>query len=150
MNRKILIIVIAAAIAFFLGARSWLGSDESVRASGTLEARNISVGSKVGGRVTQVLVAEGDQVQPGELLLTFDDKELAARLTQAHGRLAQAQANLAKMEHGSRVEDIAQARATSGYQEHALDTYRAHLERDEADLVNAQLNYQRALTLARE
>ena len=150
MNRKIVISIIAVAFAIFLGARSWLASDPTLRASGTLEARNISVGSKVGGRVTQVLVAEGDRVQPGQLLLTFDDKELFARLTQARGKLAQARANLAKMEHGSRKEDIAEARATSGYQEHAIDTYRADLERAQADLVNAQTNYHRAQKLASE
>ena len=64
MSRKIVISIIAVAFAIFLGARSWLASDPTLRASGTLEARNISVGSKVGGRVTQVLVAEGDRVEP--------------------------------------------------------------------------------------
>jgi len=36
----------------------------------TLEARNIEVGSKVGGRILRVLAQEGDLVQPNQLLVS--------------------------------------------------------------------------------
>lgn len=36
------------------------------------------MGSKIGGRIDKVLVREGDRVQPGQVLITFDDKELRA------------------------------------------------------------------------
>jgi multidrug efflux pump subunit AcrA (membrane-fusion protein) len=36
------------------------------------------VGSKIGGRIDKVLVRKGDRVQPGQVLITFDDKELRA------------------------------------------------------------------------
>ena len=38
-----------------------------LQGSGTVEARNIRVGSKVGGRIDKVLVREGDNVKPGQV-----------------------------------------------------------------------------------
>lgn len=40
-------IVVLIALAS-IGMRSWLSRDNSITASGTLEARNVNVGSKVG------------------------------------------------------------------------------------------------------
>src|SRR3990167_3574040 len=116
MNRKVLIpvIVVAAVAAAGAGASSFFKRDTALTASGTLEARNISVGSKVGGRVTKVLVAEGDRVEKDQLLIAFDAAELDALLLQSRGRYAQAQANLARMTAGYRPEEIAQAQALAG------------------------------------
>jgi len=44
---------------------TWFQRDNGLQGSGTVEARNIRVGSKVGGRIDQVLVREGDRVQRG-------------------------------------------------------------------------------------
>ena len=51
MKRKILLVlVLGAAVALPLGAYSWFHrGDPPLTASGTLEARNINVGSKEGG-----------------------------------------------------------------------------------------------------
>src|SRR5436305_2071717 len=136
MNRKIIIPAILIIVAVTLGARSWFTRSTAVEASGTLEARNVNVGSKVGGRVAKVLVAEGDRVQAGQVLVTFEDSELEARLLQARGSYEQAKANYEKMSHGSRSEDIAEAKATHNYQEHNADVYRADVERARADAVN--------------
>ena len=143
MNRKVLIpIVIAVALAA-LGARSFFKRDSALTASGTLEARNVSVGSKVGGRITQVLVAEGDHVKKGQLLVAFDDAELNAALLQARGTYAQSKANYAKMTRGSRPEEIAQARATNDSRSHAISEATAAAERARADAANAEIEYRR-------
>ena len=76
MNGKrisILLGVAAVAAATVLYA-NWFHRDTALVGSGTVEARNIRVGSKVGGRIAQVLVREGDAVKPGQILLTFDDQ----------------------------------------------------------------------------
>ena len=87
MKRKILLVLIfAAAVALPVGAYSWFHHNETpLIASGTLEARNINVGSKEGGRVTRVLASEGDRLEANQLLVTFDDAELAARVLQSRG-----------------------------------------------------------------
>ncbi len=151
MKRRIVIPAVAVGLtAATLLAHSWFSGSGALQASGTLEARNASIGSKVGGRITQVLVREGDRVTQGQLMLTFDDKELAAQLQQARGRYEQAQAAYAKMVRGSRAEDIAEARGASAYQEHAAVALRDDVARARADAANAQVNYDRAHQLASE
>lgn len=143
-----LVVIVAVALAT-IGTRSWWKRDDAITASGTLEARNINVGSKVGGRVDKVNVLEGDHVQAGQVILSFEDSELNARLLAARGKYEEAKANYEKMLHGSRPEDIAEARANADYQQHLADTHRADVERAQADLANAEVNYHRAQELAR-
>src|SRR5262249_35281231 len=118
-------------------------------ASGTLEARNINVGSKVGGRISRVLVREGDHVEPNQLLVVFDSAELEGQLLQAQGRVEAARANLEKMLRGSRREEIAEANAAAkGYREAELAQAKADLERARSDQANAdrELNRTEVLT----
>lgn len=150
MKRWAAIVIVLGIALTTLGMKSWFGRDNSLTASGTLEARNINVGSKVGGRVARINVLEGDHVQPGQVILTFEDSELSGRLLTAQGRFEEAKANYEKMQHGSRPEDIAEARGTAAYQQHFADTYRADVERAQADLTNAEVNYRRAQQLARD
>ena len=70
-----------------------------VAATGTLvaEARVVpaqraALGMPSGGIVAEVLVAEGDQVQPGQVLLRLDRARATAAVAQAEAELAQAQA----------------------------------------------------------
>jgi len=123
---------------------------ETLVASGTLEARNISVGSKVGGRISRVLVHEGDRVEANQLLVVFDSAELEGQLLQAQGRVEAARANLEKMLRGSRPEEIAEARAASqGFRDAELSQAKADLERAKADRANAERELGRNEELAR-
>jgi len=79
--------------------------------SGTVEARTISVGSRAGGRVKEVLVREGEPVQAGQALLTLEPADYPAQLLQAKAQLAQWQANLEKLQRGARPEELAESRA---------------------------------------
>src|SRR5208337_4560009 len=82
-SKRIFILILVVLI---LGGTTvyatWFRRDSALQGSGTVEARDIRVGSKVGGRIDKVLVREGDRVQPGQTLITFDDKELLASLDQ--------------------------------------------------------------------
>jgi len=159
MKHKILLVpIFAAAVALPIAADSWFHrGDTHLTASGTLEARNINVGSKEGGRVTKVLASEGDRLEANQLLVTFDDAELVARVLQSRGKLEQAQANLAKMLHGSRPEEIEEAQAagrlpdgSNGYRAEETAQTQADLLRAKADLANAQINFDRTKQLADE
>ena len=81
--------------------------------SGTIETREIRVGSKIGGRVEAVMVDEGEEVKGGQVLVRFDSAELEAQLLQAEARVSQQKARLEKLERGSRPEEVAQARAVT-------------------------------------
>jgi HlyD family secretion protein len=89
--------------------------------SGTIETREIRVGSKVGGRVLEVMVVEGQEVRTGQPLVKFDIAELQTQFSQAQARVEQQRARLVRLERGARPEEKAQARA-------ATETARATLE----------------------
>ncbi len=157
MSRKRILFILAAAAA--LGATAvyaaWSRRNDVIEGFGTVEARNIRVGSKVGGRITQVLVREGDVVEPGQVLIVFDDKELKASLDEAR-------ANLEKMQRGYRPEEIAEARAAAaqakaeyeqrknGYRQEDIAAARAELERTKADETRARLDFERYDSLAKK
>ncbi|HZV89905.1 MAG TPA: efflux RND transporter periplasmic adaptor subunit [Candidatus Binatus sp.] len=157
MNRKrILIILLAAAI---LGGTAlyatWFRRDNALQGSGTVEARDIRVGSKVGGRIDKVLVREGDRVQPGQTLITFDDRELLASLDQTRAAAEKAQ-------RGYRPEEIAEARAAAaqakadyelrlnGYRKEDIAAAQSDVERAAADEARARLDFQRYEALAQK
>ena len=155
MNRKLLIpiLVVAALIGLAVYSSGMLHRDGSLHGSGTVEARNIRVGSKIGGRIDKVLVREGDPVEAGQVLITFDEKELAASL-------AQSRATAEKARRGYRPEEIAEARAAAaqakaeydqrrnGYRQEDIDAAQADLDRANADEVRARLDAQRYDALA--
>ena len=69
-------------------------------------AHKIQVAPKVNGRVAQVLVDKGHQVQQGQVLVRLEDDEYRAQLQQAGGQLQTAQARLQEALHGARPEEI--------------------------------------------
>jgi len=79
--------------------------------SGTVEARTVSVGSRVGGRVKEVLVREGDAVKAHQVIVTLEPGDLPAQLGQAEADVGERQANLEKLEKGARPEELAAAHA---------------------------------------
>ena len=109
-RRLMPLFVLALAVAAYAGFRAYQ-STRPYEWSGTVEARTISVGSRTGGRVKEVLVREGDRVAAGQELLTLEPGDLEAQRLQAQAQLEQAQANLEKLESGSRPEEIEQAKA---------------------------------------
>jgi multidrug resistance efflux pump len=157
MNRKRLLIILMVAAIGAVAAYSmgWFHRDTGLQGSGTVEARNIRVGSKIGGRIDKVLVREGDSVEPGQVLVTFDDKELQATLEQMRAAAEKAQ-------RGFRPEEIAEARAAAaqaraeyeqrrnGYRQEDIDAAKADLDRATADEIRAHLDAQRYDALAQK
>ena len=151
---RLAIILIPVILLVGVGAYVWSSSrPKPLVASGTIEAHDIRVGSKVGGRLEGVLVGEGDSVVPGQLLVTFDDKELKANLDASR-------ANLEKLEHGYRPEEIQQVKDQAaqaeadyllkrrGYRQENIDMARAELDRAQADALRAQRTWGRTSDLA--
>jgi HlyD family secretion protein len=157
MNRKyiLLLLVVAGLIAMAAWSAGWFHRETGLQGSGTVEARNIRVGSKIGGRIDKVLVREGDSVEPGQVLITFDDKELQASLSQAR-------AAAEKSERGFRPEEIAEARAVAaqakaeydqrknGYRQEDIDAAQSEVNRATADETRAHLDFQRYDALAQK
>jgi len=109
---------IAAIVLLPLLACSRNGAN-TVSVTGQIEATSIGVGSRIGGRVEEVLVSEGNRVTKGEVLVRLEDEEAQAAVAAAQARLAQAQAVLEKLQTGARPEEIRQAEAAAARAEEA-------------------------------
>lgn len=74
-------------------------------------AHKIELASKVVGKVAWIGVEKGDRVKKDQVLVRLEDDEYRAQFQQYKGNLEALQARLAEMEHGSRPEEIAKAKA---------------------------------------
>ena len=151
MKPRILLIALAvillagAAVAFTLHARNARNAPQLY--SGTIETREIQVGSKVGGRVTEVNVEEGQNVKAGTVLVRFESNDLTAQRQQAQAEVDQQRANLLKLTHGNRPEEIQQAEANAAALRASLDAARNGPR--EQDIAQAQADYEAAQADAR-
>lgn len=98
--------------------------------AGRVEAGTESdISSKITGRVTAVAVDIGSKVKKGDLLVSFDTKELEAQLAQAEAGVSVAQANLDRALSGGRPEQKAQAKASLDSELKSLETAKKNYER---------------------
>jgi multidrug resistance efflux pump len=155
MKRKRLI-VIAIVLGLGVAAYVWASSrSQPLVASGTVEARDIRVGSKVGGRIEQVLVREGDKVEAEQVLATFDDRELKATMDASL-------ANFQKLQRGFRPEEVEQVRAQAaqakadyelrrnGNRKEDIDAAQADADRARADTVRTESTWKRVSDLSNQ
>lgn len=113
-SRKTLIIGIAvAALLAATGYAVWrtVGGQGEFVVSGVIEADDVHVGSKVGGRVLKVMAKEGQSVKGGDLLVLLEPYEIRASMSESRASLRQAEARLAELVAGYRREEIDQAKA---------------------------------------
>ena len=105
----LLVLAVAAAAAFwFVRARQ---RENPLTFSGSIEARDVEVGSLVGGRVATVLVEEGAAVKAGQSLVTLETDLGALQIREQRAVVDQNRATLARVKAGPRREEISRARA---------------------------------------
>ena len=78
------------------------------RVSGFIEADEIRVGSRLGGRVLTVHVVEGQRVTRGQPLLELEPFDLLQREREAAESLAARDAEYRQLVAGFRAEEVAQ------------------------------------------
>jgi len=115
MTRKRLILLVAlAALAIALvvwGAGLLRNEDERLQLYGNVDVREVDLGFRVGGRIARLPVEEGERVKQGQVLAELDSASIDSAVAQADAQVAQARAELLKLERGSRSEDVTQAQA---------------------------------------
>ena len=145
MNAKAVVpvlLVVAAAATFWAFRHR---EAEGLVLSGTIEARDVEVGSLTGGRVAAVHADEGDTVKKGQPLVTFETDMVDAQVRQQEAQVAGAEAALARALNGPRVEERATAQAQ--YDEAERERRRLHALLEEGIIPRAQ--YDEAATKAR-
>jgi HlyD family secretion protein len=169
----ITVIVLLAAVALvFVGSR-FVGGNQANAAEGiqtavvergTLRASVDATGSvvpetrlelsfKSAGRVAEIMVEEGEQVEVGKVLARLETADLEQALIQAQASLAIATAQLAQTEDGPSAEDLASARAAlesaladyeevkAGPRQEDITVAKADMEKARIALEKAQADY---------
>jgi HlyD family secretion protein len=116
-------------------ARLGLGAERNgpLTLYGNVDIRQVELGFRVPGRIETVAFEEGDRVAPHDLLARLDARPYEDDLRLAAAEVARAEAELAKLEAGTRPAEIEQARAL--------------VAEREASLANAQRLYERRARL---
>jgi HlyD family secretion protein len=101
--------------------------------NGRIEATEIDVATKLGGRVDTIAVREGDFVQAGQVLATMRDDTLLAQRNQARAQQQQASDNVAGMlaQVAMRESDEVAAAAIVAQRTSELDAARRRLARSD-------------------
>jgi HlyD family secretion protein len=109
-SRIIILLLVGAAVAFYIYRARRNGEAARDVASGTVEATDAALGFQIPGRIARIIPREGDAVRVGDTLAILDRTELDARRAQAVSAINAARAQLHDIEAGARAEEIAQAR----------------------------------------
>jgi HlyD family secretion protein len=81
------------------------------RATGYVEATDVRVAARIGGRVETVAATEGARIEAGAVVATLSTIDVDLLIDRARADRDQALAQLRLLEAGARAEDIAQAEA---------------------------------------
>ncbi|MFI8414987.1 HlyD family secretion protein [Serratia sp. NPDC078593] len=125
----LLLVVFAIAMAVLFRAHN-----QYLLLQGEVDAPEVVVASKAKGRVIERLVERGDDVKTGQRLIQLDSPELMAQLRSAQATRDEAKAQLEQSLNGTREESIRSLRAS--------------LAQAQAELRNAQHDYDRNVSVA--
>ncbi|MDA8219042.1 MAG: HlyD family efflux transporter periplasmic adaptor subunit [Dehalococcoidales bacterium] len=87
------------------------GSNEVVADAHVVPVKSAALSVATGGVVAKILVAEGDEVTAGQVLLQLDSAKQQVAVTQAEAGVKRAQAALAQLRAGPQAPEIAAAKA---------------------------------------
>ena len=132
MARRIFVLLLIAGAA---GAGVWYYQQHRPKNGGRLvlqgnvDVRQVNLAFKVDGRIETLSVDEGDSVKPGQVLATLDKRYFDDELRLAPARRDNLKAVLERLQHGSRPEEIAEAKASVAERQAARDNARLAFER---------------------
>ena len=128
-------IIVGIVVAAVAGLSIWyLVRGEPLLVQGEVDATRLDIAARVDGRVAEIPVERGQDVAVGAVLVRIDNPETIAKNEQALAAKIVADAQLANINVGTRVEVIAARKAA--------------MERAESSVVLAQKTYDRVSFLA--
>lgn len=128
---KLLPIIIIALTSWVLYLFWENYEPKNIVLSNSIEAKDVIVSSKVGGRILNIYIKEGDNVSRGQKLLELESDEIVAQLHQVKASLKKANFEYQDLVKGARPQEIFQAK------ENVLEV--------QAKLEKAKLNYENSL-----
>ena len=130
--------VLAVLVIGFVLVRLWGSAKKDPNRLvlfGNVDLRQVELAFNNSERIAEVLVQEGDKVKRGQVLARLDTGRLRPQVASAAAAVAAQQAMVQRLHHGSRPEEISQARA--------------NVALAKAEMVNAAQQWRRMTALAK-
>jgi HlyD family secretion protein len=126
--------IVAVLFLGIIGLAIWyLARPEPLLVQGEVDSTRVDIAARVSGRLSKLAAARGQDVAAGTPLVVIDNPELVARLREAEAEKAVADAELARINVGTRPEIIARRKA--------------EIDRATAEFTLAQQTYNRTARL---
>jgi len=106
----LLLVLLGAGGLYYRKMASQRQPEGQLQLYGNVDIRQVAVAFYDTGRIKDILVHEGDRVKTGQLLAELDPVRLQADLKRKEAELVQQQQIVTRLEHGSRPEEIQEAR----------------------------------------
>ncbi len=127
-------VVTGAIFIIIIGVAIWyMARHAPLLVQGEVESTRVDIAARVSGRLAKVAVARGENVRAGATLLVIDNPELVAELREAEAEKLVVDAELKRINVGTRPEIVARRKAG--------------IDRAAADLTLAQQTYNRTRQL---
>jgi HlyD family secretion protein len=105
-----------------------------LRASGYVEATEVTIAPEVGGRLVEVAVKEGDRVEQGAVIARLDTRDTELQMARIRAERDVAAAQLRLVEAAPRAEDVRYAQAQVDAAETEVTTLEVEAKSAELDL----------------
>lgn len=127
--------IVSVIIAAIVGLSLWyLVQPQPLLVQGEADSTRIDMAARVDGRIEHIPVSRGENIASGTALVRIDNPELLARLEEAKASKTVADAELARINAGTRQE--------------VVDVRKAEIDRADANLLLARQTYDRTKQLA--
>jgi len=97
--RPVVLLLVLATGGFFVWKYATRREDYrggNVQTTGTIEAVQVQLGFRVGGRIASVSVSEGDRVRGGQVVATLETQDFDVMVDSARAAVASARASVAQ------------------------------------------------------
>lgn len=140
----ILVVLLLAAVGlvlWWLNARQYESTDDAF-----IDARTVTIGAEISGRITDVAVTDNQPVKAGDVLLRIDDSDYQASLAEASAGVASAQADIVDVEAQIKAQNakIDAAQKQVAQAQAALDFAKAEDQRNRELLAKGTSTQQQA------
>ena len=129
MTRKNSIYLAALAASLLAVGCRGTNNDGAIYASGHIEATEVRLASKIGGRLLEAPLEEGDIVTTGDLVARIETIDAEHQLARARANAEAADAQLRLLLAGTRAEDLRRAEDQLAQSQAELDAARRDLDR---------------------
>ncbi len=136
-KRFVLLALVVGALLVLVFYSKWY--PEQARVSGFIEADEIRLGSRVGGRVASVHVAEGQLVKKGLVLVELEPFDLLEREAQFEYSLAAREAEFKRFSTGFRDEEKSQSKAKFEQLQARFDLLKSGPRKEEIEAARGRL-----------